>query len=159
MKKINFQDNITKANAETMNTFQDNIENAIDNLQISIEKKEIQTYNLTINPDKIPANSWQPLAANHITDTLKGKYLIIYSAIVSSTENGYLTLNAALDGEMLSNYNRTSIPLGGGLTMTGSIVTLQEFTEQNIHTINLYSYANQEVSVSGVKVMIIKLGE
>ena len=30
MEKINFQDNITKANAETMNTFQDNIENAIN---------------------------------------------------------------------------------------------------------------------------------
>lgn len=33
MKKINFQDNITKANAETMNTFQDNIENAINSLK------------------------------------------------------------------------------------------------------------------------------
>lgn len=32
MEKINFQDNITKANAETMNTFQDNIENAINEI-------------------------------------------------------------------------------------------------------------------------------
>lgn len=29
MEKINFQDNITKANAETMNTFQDNIEKSV----------------------------------------------------------------------------------------------------------------------------------
>lgn len=29
MEKINFQDNITNANAETMNQFQDNVENAI----------------------------------------------------------------------------------------------------------------------------------
>lgn len=29
MKKINFQDNITKANAKTMNTFQDNIEKSV----------------------------------------------------------------------------------------------------------------------------------
>ena len=36
MEKINFQDNITKANAETMNTFQDNIENAINEINYNI---------------------------------------------------------------------------------------------------------------------------
>lgn len=44
MEKINFQDNITKANAETMNTFQDNIENAINevlNIVCPIGKVEI----------------------------------------------------------------------------------------------------------------------
>ena len=38
MEKINFQDNITKANAKTMNTFQDNVENAIN--EISNLKQE-----------------------------------------------------------------------------------------------------------------------
>ena len=33
MEKINFQDNVTKANAETMTQFQDNIENAINEKQ------------------------------------------------------------------------------------------------------------------------------
>ena len=36
MEKINFQDNVTKANAETMTQFQDNIENAINNLKGTI---------------------------------------------------------------------------------------------------------------------------
>lgn len=36
MEKINFQDNVTKANAETMNTFQDNIENAINEINYNI---------------------------------------------------------------------------------------------------------------------------
>lgn len=34
MEKINFQNNITKANAETMNQFQDNIENALSDVKI-----------------------------------------------------------------------------------------------------------------------------
>lgn len=33
MEKINFQNNITKANAETMTQFQDNIENAINEIK------------------------------------------------------------------------------------------------------------------------------
>lgn len=44
MEKINFQDNITKANAETMNTFQNNIEKAINevlNIVCPIGKVEI----------------------------------------------------------------------------------------------------------------------
>ena len=40
MEKINFQNNITKANAETMNTFQDNIEKAISNVQNNINQLE-----------------------------------------------------------------------------------------------------------------------
>lgn len=32
MEKINFQNNITKANTETMNQFQDNIEKAINGM-------------------------------------------------------------------------------------------------------------------------------
>lgn len=34
MEKINFQDNITKANAQTMNQFQNNIENALSDVKI-----------------------------------------------------------------------------------------------------------------------------
>lgn len=44
MEKINFQDNITPANAETMNTFQNNIEKAINevlNIVCPIGKVEI----------------------------------------------------------------------------------------------------------------------
>ena len=36
MEKINFQNNVTKANAETMNIFQDNIENAINEINYNI---------------------------------------------------------------------------------------------------------------------------
>lgn len=36
MVKINFQNNITKANADTFNTMQDNIEDAIDEAQLDI---------------------------------------------------------------------------------------------------------------------------
>ena len=36
MEKINFQNNITKANAETMTQFQDNIENAINEINYNI---------------------------------------------------------------------------------------------------------------------------
>lgn len=35
MEKINFQNGVTKVNADTFNTFQNNIENAINNIQIS----------------------------------------------------------------------------------------------------------------------------
>ena len=37
MVKINFQNNITKANADTFNTMQDNIENAINNVSIELD--------------------------------------------------------------------------------------------------------------------------
>ena len=37
MEKINFQNNITKASAETMNQFQDNIENAINTIETTLE--------------------------------------------------------------------------------------------------------------------------
>lgn len=40
MEKINFQNNITKANAETMNQFQNNIEKAISNVQNNIGQLE-----------------------------------------------------------------------------------------------------------------------
>ena len=36
MEKINFQNNVTKANAETMTQFQDNIENAINEINYNI---------------------------------------------------------------------------------------------------------------------------
>lgn len=35
MEKINFQNGVTKVNADTFNTFQNNMENAINNIQIS----------------------------------------------------------------------------------------------------------------------------
>lgn len=37
MVKINFQNNITKANADTFNTMQDNIEDAINNVEIELD--------------------------------------------------------------------------------------------------------------------------
>lgn len=37
MVKINFQNNITKANADTFNTMQDNIETAINNVEIELD--------------------------------------------------------------------------------------------------------------------------
>lgn len=47
MEKINFQNNVTKVNADTFNTFQDNIENGINaavktniNLNEEIETNE-----------------------------------------------------------------------------------------------------------------------
>lgn len=43
MEKINFQNNVTKANAETMTQFQDNIENAINNLKGTVLWKNSDT--------------------------------------------------------------------------------------------------------------------
>lgn len=40
MKKINFQNGVTKVNAETFNTFQDNISNAIDEAILDAKKAE-----------------------------------------------------------------------------------------------------------------------
>lgn len=37
MVKINFENNVTKANAETFNTMQNNIENAINNISIELD--------------------------------------------------------------------------------------------------------------------------
>lgn len=39
MVKINFQNNITKANADTFNTMQDNIEDAINNVSIDLDNE------------------------------------------------------------------------------------------------------------------------
>lgn len=41
MEKINFQNNVTKANAETMTQFQDNIENAINEINVGIKCKTV----------------------------------------------------------------------------------------------------------------------
>lgn len=38
MEKINFQNNVTKANANTFNTMQDNIENAINSVNSNVNE-------------------------------------------------------------------------------------------------------------------------
>lgn len=44
MEKITFVDNVTKANAETFNTMQDNIENAINDTIEYIDEKSLDIY-------------------------------------------------------------------------------------------------------------------
>lgn len=56
MKKINFQDNITKANEETMNQFQNNIENAINETNNNVNLLKENAINNIYSLEEINTN-------------------------------------------------------------------------------------------------------
>lgn len=94
MTKINFQNNITKANADTFNTMQDNIENAID-------EAKLDTYSTT----EIKIGTWidgKPLYRKVITGTFASATESIANIITGydkvikyngtiTTPSGYIT--------------------------------------------------------------------
>lgn len=140
MEKINFQDNITKANAETMNQFQDNIENAINevnNKTISntlYENESGATGNITLT------ESVSNYSVLEIVYGCDGYYF--YTKIYSPNNK---------DISLMANYNADSIPgriylYTSNYTINGSTVTFNSannkcLTEQNtIATYGTNSY-------------------
>lgn len=72
MVKINFENNVTKANADTFNTMQDNIENAINNVSIDLD-------------NAVSTSSTNGVENQAITNYVDGKILDAYSTSSTST--------------------------------------------------------------------------
>ena len=82
MEKINFINNVTKANADTFNTMQDNIENAINTKQDIITGWVDKTSEITINDNNINTNRTKL----YVNETLRLVFLqVFYTGNISST--------------------------------------------------------------------------
>ena len=92
MDKINFQNGVTKVNADTFNTFQNNIENAINNIQIS---------------EATPSSRFGQIDINKI---------IINNKMVEVNFRGYLTSEIASNTPIL--YNIPTPAIGSNYTNT-----------------------------------------
>ena len=79
MEKINFQNGVTKVNADTFNTFQNNIENAINNIQIS---------------EDTPSSRFEQIEVNKV---------IINNKMVEVNFKGHLTSEITNNTAMLAN--------------------------------------------------------
>lgn len=140
MEKINFQNNVTKANAETMNQLQDNIEiaiNEVNNKTISntlYENESGATGSITLT------ESVSNYSVLEIVYGCDGYYF--YTKIYSPNNK---------DIGLMANYNADSIPgriylYTSNYTINGSTVTFNSannkyLTEQNtIATFGTNSY-------------------
>ena len=72
MVKIQFENNVTKANADTFNTMQDNIEDAINNVSIDLD-------------DEVSTSSTNGVENQAITNYVNNKILDSYSTSNTST--------------------------------------------------------------------------
>lgn len=130
MEKINFQDNITKANAETMTQFQDNIENAIN--EIGSDTGWIEST--TLNPGDLGTSSGSS------TGTLYGRKIgnivqLNFDLVITSTY--VYTLN--------ENFRPTQ-KIYGVLTLDSGVYTQELISIDTDGTINLLSEAEEDIT-------------
>lgn len=153
MEKINFQDNITKANAQTMNQFQSNIENAIN----SIKGTTIYEFNLTTYEEV--AGGWYGIGHNYTSDEIpKGKYLGLFRASFSQPNiNGLITIAPYVDTGMFSDGQ--TIPLYTSTSSSGIVPVILNFSTNATHIFNIYVSTNTEVTINSANIKLIKLGE
>ena len=158
MKKIQFKNKPntdTPINDDNLNLLQDNIEEEF------LKNGTKYGYTLSKIDGNIETGAWVPLAEDFKTDIIPaGKYLVLYVATVTGKSNalGIATLNPFLGEYRTSNTTRQTIPVIAGYATTGQCVFQTEFTEDAEHILNLYQYANQEVTVTNVSVFFYKIG-
>lgn len=104
MDKIDFQNGVTPVNADTFNTFQNNIENAINNIQIS---------------EATPSSSFEQIEVNKV---------IINNKMVEVNFRGYLTSEIANNTPILSNIPEPVI----GSNYTNTIYIGGEYDAQTV---------------------------
>lgn len=169
MEKINFQNNITKANAETMNQLQDNVENAINLKQdagdyalksdIAIEYSLFTAQHIS---SSIAASGWRNIIEDYTTPIIKkGKYLIIFSYILYNAASGSLsTTRITIDGSEYSPSSRSTIPLTN-LSMSGQNILYVQFNEDATHTLRAETYPSSTINggCTNATFRFIRLGD
>lgn len=136
MKKINFQNNITKLNKETMDTFQTNIENAINTSNnYSTEEKQIGTW---INGKPLyrkVINTTSPICNTN------GTYVISTIDVADNIDFAVIELAFILD-----NANQVqTIPY---INNSGNMIKAFINANKKIHlTHNVKDYSERQVTV------------
>lgn len=166
MDKINFQNNVTKVNAETFNTFQNNIENAINTVnektlpiggttgQILTKKSntnyDVQWQNqITIVDNLTSTNTTAGLSANQgkvLNDKMTSQgnrinALEDKSAHVLYTNESGSRENITLS-DVVSNYSYIKIHYRNDI----NVINSQEFLNCNNKDISLFMSANKSES-------------
>ena len=130
MEKITFVDNVTKANADTFNTMQDNIEDAIEEKQTySTEEQVIGTWTngkplyRKVISTTLPNGSTDIVVANNIQIMFLDKG---YFNAPSGSNNRYFTLPFINDSQQRV--------LGWSLPSTNSFHLVNEISSYNGYT-------------------------
>lgn len=153
MEKINFQNNITKANAETMNQLQTNVENAINNI------KGTTLYEFNLTSYESVSGGWYGIGHNYTSEEIpKGIYLGLFIASFSQpNDNGLITIAPYVDSEMRSDGQ--TIPLYAGTSSSGIVPVILDFPTNATHVFNIYAVTNTETNIGDINIKLIKLGE
>ena len=122
MVKINFQNNITKCNAETFNTMQDNIEDAID----IVDGKTLDIYSTT----ETRIGTW-----------IDGKpiYRKIFTGTITSVSN--------FSVGTISNF-KEAIKIYGTTSFNNYATQITQFWNDNIKIIPQVSNANGDIVIN-----------
>ena len=121
MEKINFENNKTPASATTMNTFQNNIENAI-NGKILFEGNSFVDIELNDNVSNYKYIEFFYTTSNKISGSKKvlsnSEYATLDANLYSVTESKFIqyTRTVAISGTNISNYSFQSIEINNSST-------------------------------------------
>ena len=92
MDKINFQNGVTKVNADTFNTFQNNIENAINNIQISEATPSSKFGQIDVNKVIINNKMVEVHFRGYLTSEIAGNTLILSNIPTPVIEANYTNI-------------------------------------------------------------------
>ncbi len=148
MVKINFQNNITKANADTFNTMQDNIENGINDGVIEAKNYADTKYGLltyTNIPISLSTNGSNIILNFTFDDMLTTGLLLIQGAFVGAT---------VVQISILANYGtRYSTKL---VSTTGSNINMSTTTlSSDGATLTIPCLGNVPTGLGSVKAILI----
>lgn len=144
MEKINFQNNVTKANADTFNTMQDNIENAINSVSSNVNEiingevystNEIKTNKVWIDNKPIYRKVINFGALPSSASTLSVSHNINYDKIVNlygiCSDNNGTTMH-------IPHVEATNMASGISISLRSTSSSIQIYTSGNGSSYNAY---------------------
>ena len=110
------------------------------------------------SPNKsITAGSWQNINDRELTVYLKkGKYLIIFSAVLTASASGIATVNITIDSNPINASVRSSVPIST-VTSTAQVVYIHELEEDTSININGQVWGTIDLTVVQSLIQIIQI--
>ena len=140
MEKITFVDNVTKANAETFNTMQDNIEDAIEEKQTySTAEMRIGTwidgkpiYRTVINAGTITATNTQVGTISNLSKLVSIKGTAHSSALSNQSygiPNVHNDMSLYYINALINNGSEVRVRFGTGISQLEDVFIIVEYTK------------------------------
>lgn len=121
-----------------------------------LTNKGFIAYTIPNTTATLSANSWQDMGTTQTITLENGIWLLIYSAVITSATNGIATIRSMFDGTE-NVYERSTIPVGSGLTCSTQIINTSTIASNGEHTINMQVYSNVPVNVSALRIKMFKI--